>query len=136
MHRNILFASCAFAALLYGMNRLAIEYSLYWKLWWYDIPMHFLGGLILGGIAVWFFGSLHERFEYFRGLSVPVFTLGFVLFGGIAWEIYEYHYGLSYNPMIGYWVDTLKDLSMDVVGCFSVLWYYQKKKEATAVIHD
>src|SRR5688572_29626513 len=45
---------CALLALILILDLFALEYYLYWMLWWYDIMMHFLGGVIIGSGVLWF----------------------------------------------------------------------------------
>ncbi|HEY4508106.1 MAG TPA: hypothetical protein VJJ55_00430, partial [Candidatus Paceibacterota bacterium] len=35
------------------MQSAAIVFSLYWTLWWYDILLHFLGGIFIGLLVLW-----------------------------------------------------------------------------------
>jgi hypothetical protein len=97
-----------------GLNLLALKYFLFWRLWWYDIPMHFLGGFILASIALWI-----VAYEVPVGLRPKVNRLAaavlMALIVGILWEIFEYVAGITKGEA-GYWQDTLKDITMDVVG--------------------
>ena len=97
-------------------QNIAFENYFYWKFWWYDIMMHFLGGAIVSAILLWvimyeFPESL--RTIYFRFAPVVLF----VLVVGIVWEVYEYHIGIDREYSHTYWrLDTAKDLFDDMVG--------------------
>lgn len=91
---------------------LATQFHLYWKYVWLDVPIHMLGGICIafGLPLVRCFGvRIPERL---RGL-VP--TLLTVLLIGILWELYEI---LIEAPVgkEGFVLDTLVDLSMDLLG--------------------
>jgi hypothetical protein len=86
---------------------------LYWSLWWFDILMHFLGGLLIGLASAWSY-----VFVFKKGTSGLVrTTLLSVLIVGIFWEIYEVYIGIqvTHEPYI--W-DTSVDIIMDLVGAY------------------
>lgn len=128
MYKITLYISFALAVLLSVMNQIALEYSLFWQIWWYDIPMHFLGGLVLGSTFMWFFGSLQEQKHLFSSLAVIVSVLFSVLICGALWELYEYVFNLTYNPHFGYVFDTTKDMFMDMFGALAVLLFYKRER--------
>lgn len=100
--------------LVAGLNLLALRYFLYWRTWWYDIPMHFLGGLICAAIVLWF-----VAYEVPPGLRSKVNRLALTVIAtliiGILWEIFEYKTGITKGE-IGYWQDTIHDIGMDLAG--------------------
>jgi len=102
---SILLLSLALAALLWLLNYIAIIFSLYWTTLWYDILMHFLGGLTIGVFAAYVLrlGNIG------RGFFWAVFCLAMLI--GIGWEIFEYVYDLQGDK-----IDTAWDLVMDSLG--------------------
>lgn len=88
---------------------IAIAESLYWRFWWFDIPMHFAGGLWAGLCAAWIRTYRNERFSI-------MWCLVFALVIGIGWEIFEYSEGIAGGYHINYHVDTLKDIVFDLLG--------------------
>ncbi len=106
----------------------ATIFYLYWMLWWYDLILHFLGGVFIALLVLWlvsFSGylgassslSLRQLF-----LISLVGTLGV----GIGWEIFERLLGHTWS-VEGYWLDTGIDLFLDVSGGV-VGWFYFVKK--------
>ena len=90
----------------------------YWKFWWFDIMMHFLGGLWVGLMSLWLY--------YFSGFNshprkekkfVFLFSIISVLTIGIGWEVFEVL--IQSNLSNGYWVDTTQDLIMDTLGALT-----------------
>lgn len=116
---KILKASFLIIWLLTFAHMTAEIYFLYWRLQWFDIVTHFLGGLWLGVTSLWFWylsGYIGKiRFPDKNALFI---ALGAGLAVGLLWEVYEYGVwqftgkGLPYN----YIPDTILDLIMDVVG--------------------
>jgi len=97
------------AFLLALLTWIAIWQSLYWRLWWFDIPMHILGGVWAGLCAAWLTARREEGFSL---LWCLVFTLAI----GIGWELFEYSEGIAFPRYFSYPADTIKDLVMDLVG--------------------
>lgn len=123
----------ALAAGIFMLNQLALEHYLYFFYWWYDIMMHFLGGLLIGGLAAW--GAL--RFDGdARWGRVLIVTLVSIAAVGIGWEIFEYATG-QYIGQESIVLDTAVDLVMDVVGAVAAAWSLYRlsdtKRETTAI---
>ncbi|EKD33486.1 MAG: hypothetical protein ACD_76C00018G0002 [uncultured bacterium] len=102
---------------------------------WYDVPMHFGGGLAMGalGIALWqegidgirFKGRLARHLEWWL---VPVFVLGFVSSISIGWEFHEFlldqvSLGVR-QPSVA---DTMADFFFDGAGGIAALFIWSKK---------
>ncbi len=92
----------------------ALEFFLYWKYLWFDIPMHILGGLCvaLGFSSLPFF---HINLPTWCGTIISYTIVVFLV--GIAWEVFEVVFDLvifdeTYNT------DTFIDLCMDMLGGF------------------
>jgi predicted membrane-bound dolichyl-phosphate-mannose-protein mannosyltransferase len=98
------------SALAFAVTHLvATAGSLYWYYWWFDIVMHFWGGLLLGlGVhALCRLKSVPVR----PTLSVVVVT---ITVAAISWELFEWLTGL-YNP-VQYALDTTQDILLGFGG--------------------
>ncbi|MBI4095024.1 MAG: hypothetical protein HY435_02430 [Candidatus Liptonbacteria bacterium] len=133
----LLFALLAAIAIAhyFGLSKL-----LYWKIAWYDIPMHLAGGAWVGLL---FFYLFEERWGILTDrISAPariIFSLGFAALVGVLWEFYEYFADVfilkkytifSAQPGL---VDTLQDLLNDLIGAVAVavLWiWFQRKRHS------
>ncbi len=116
--------SIVFLALVIALFQfLANEYYLYWKWWWADIVMHFLGGLFVSASVLWWL-----RFEIPVGLRsrVPKFLTALlaIIVVGVAWEVFEYVTGM-YNA-VNYTLDTTLDLATDVGGMLFAYLLFKK----------
>src|SRR3954470_18605520 len=72
---------------------LGLGLELYWKLWWWDIIAHMLGGLWVALGAAWVAASFGQRISI---LNCVLAALGV----GIAWEVFEYVNGLQGSPFM------------------------------------
>ena len=111
--------------ILLSLHALATGVYLYYMFWWFDILMHFAGGVWLGSLG-WYilFSSPFSKKISFPSWFGIIIVLMFACFVGVLWEIFEFSidsFGIVYfdekNPII-LLKDTLLDLSMDMVGAF------------------
>ncbi len=118
---NILYFSIALASL----DFLALGFSLFWRLWWFDLPMHMLGGFIFGLIflSIYSFGGAFNLSR--NGFAHLLWaTLAGVFVAGVAWEMFEYYGGLTFQILGNYQFDTIKDIGMDVLGGYMAYKYF------------
>ncbi|RMD61904.1 hypothetical protein D6833_07570 [Candidatus Parcubacteria bacterium] len=108
------------------LNGVGVAFNWYRTIWWFDIPMHLLGG---GWLVVLFFYLRTTRFAHVALDSAPCLrflsALGFVALVGVGWEFFEY--GLefvlpSHLPAAARLADTFGDLLNDLLGGVAV--YY------------
>lgn len=105
----LLYTGLGLSILLWILNFVAIDLSLYWALGWYDIMMHFLGGATIGVVVVWFL-----NLEDWPPRSF-LLVLTYVMAVSVAYEIFEYMNGLTLSTQ-EYSIDTSIDLLMDAIG--------------------
>ena len=101
---------------IWGVNTFADQVHLYYLLWWFDIPMHMLGGIwvALTSMVIYYHLGFHR---HDRSTAFVVSTmLAATLIAGIFWEVFEFsveHFvKLNDNGVF----DTLKDLFDDMIG--------------------
>ena len=99
------------ATVLAVTHFLALEFYLYWQFVWFDVPMHILGGAVVG---LTFF-ALRDLGAPVPAvvLQMPVLVL-LVFLVGIIWEVFELVAGLYLAE--NYVFDTSIDLCMDIIG--------------------
>jgi hypothetical protein len=108
---------------IFIVNYLAGKFYWYSAIWYFDMLMHFLGGLWLGLAATWF---LSQQESFFK----PSFILKiiFIVFlVGASWELFEivfYNY-IAQNPFNV--LDTISDLFFDLAGgIWAILYFFQR----------
>ena len=89
------------------LQQWAVADHLYWRYEWFDVLMHFLGGLTIASILI----ALLSKFRpaWFGLLLVGVF---------IGWEVFEYVFGIPRES--NYVFDTALDFLMDALGALAV----------------
>jgi hypothetical protein len=110
---TILFLSLVLAI----SHGLATYFNLYFFVWWFDTPMHILGGVLVGVVMLTFYNELCTRriFQKKNLIAWAILVAG-VLFVGVAWEYFEYAKGITFNTIGSYRLDILKDIGMDMLG--------------------
>jgi hypothetical protein len=99
----------------------ALETSLYWHYWWFDILMHFWGGLL---IALGVVSLTSFRRVTFRPTYKLVFVVTTIMV--LLWEVFEWQAGII-DPWLE-WPDTLLDIVLGFAG--STLGFLLLKKIA------
>lgn len=116
-------------AAVFVLHFLALEFHLYWSVWWYDMPVHFIGGMFVSLLFLWFrgFSGARETSGEFVGKNSVSFLKIFVvvLAVGIGWEIFEYSTGFS-RMSSGYWGNSFTDILMDILGGSAGFLFFQK----------
>lgn len=110
---------------VFVMNALALLFSWYWIFWWFDMPMHFLGGLFLGGLGVYAFIQyflkkntvLWKPYTWFKNVFL------FVICISVAWELYEFIVDQLFKNGQPNVIDTLSDLFFDTAGGMTALLF-------------
>jgi len=102
-------------ALLAVIHQYALVHFLYWSYIWLDVFMHFLGGLWLGIVGLWFF-YFYKSFPHHSTRALLI-ALACGLGVGIAWEVFEVVAGLPVEK--NYILDTAIDLLMDTLGAIT-----------------
>ncbi|PIR97853.1 MAG: hypothetical protein COT89_02165 [Candidatus Colwellbacteria bacterium CG10_big_fil_rev_8_21_14_0_10_42_22] len=96
----------------------------YRSLAWIDIPVHFLGGVLVAAVFYWFFQRFPSHFDTSRNFLITlIMVLSFTALAGVFWEFTEYiydlliaKYGLGLKTLQFGLRDTLGDLLADLAG--------------------
>lgn len=108
-----------FVLTILAFQIIALSFSWYWRIWWFDMPMHFAGGLWIGLSVLWIV-FLSERFIH----TLPQNTLNTFFIGilsvcavAIAWEIFEYIVYILFPHGSPYDIfDTMSDIFLGLMG--------------------
>ena len=128
---------------MFVVHALALGGFLGYGLWWLDMVLHFLGGVLLVVFAFWFLFVYKknpgiESKDWIPKIPKPLLFLGLVSFavlGGVLWEFLEfswdYFFAKPYSAELAQLTleDTLSDLFFDLVGAsvatFCLSYYYR-----------
>jgi hypothetical protein len=117
-----------FIFLLDVLHFIALQFYLYWAVWWFDVLMHFLGGFWVGLAALWLiFLSGYTKYNVsdFSAKSIFLTTLSSVIIIGALWEFFELAVGV---PVVGnYASDTFTDLVIGMLGATCASVFFNKK---------
>lgn len=112
-------------AVIAALHLSALQFYLYWRLWWFDILTHFLGGFWVSMSFLWLFFQFGFANIMKNGknnnLKVALLSSFAV---GIAWEVFEYYFGITFIGAPGYAFDTVKDISFDIIGGFAAYRFF------------
>lgn len=89
-HYFLLFGGLIVLIAVGYLNVLAFRFSWYWLIWWFDLMMHFLGGLGLGLVLLGLgdLRSMASAWPERRQLMVGV--IGLVIIISLVWEMFEF----------------------------------------------
>jgi len=137
MHKHPLFISWTLILVTIAtLHIFALKFSLYWVFWWFDIPVHFLGGVFVALFALWFFFE-SGYVQLSRSIKhVALVAGGSIILVGISWEIFELFAGVPIEE--NFVLDTAIDLTMDALGAivsgFIFVKIYLKESVESGVI--
>lgn len=115
MNKKLLFYACALVFFIWLVNTVAHNFYWYSAMWWFDIPMHILGGMFLAICA----GALFfKKLRTLSRLEIIVTMLLFVFIIGVGWELFEYGVQtfIKGSPELANISDSIKDILMDIIG--------------------
>lgn len=81
----------------------------FWRIWWWDILMHMLGGLWVGLVFAY-----AATYTPYRVSVIHCIIAAFAV--GAGWEVFEYVFHMGGSVFMSYPLDTAKDLFDDAVG--------------------
>ena len=110
------------------LHALATVNFWYLRIFWFDMPMHFLGGLWVA--TVYFYIGFNGRWMKF--LTDAIMVLAFVALVGVFWEFFEFVSDfLVESKRSGLFqagaADTLSDLFFDLLGGAAIFVIYKIK---------
>lgn len=97
------------ASMFAVVHTVAVEASLYWHYWWFDVVMHFWGGLL---IALGVFSL--TTFRRFSLKPTVWLVLGVASVIVLGWEFFEWQIGL-FNPAL-HFPDAIYDVTLGLTG--------------------
>ena len=116
------------------LHYLALDRDYYWTISWYDIMMHFLGGVWTTLFVLWCLNMDDSgRLSQF---AQPRFIITFVFFVGVFWELYELAFGITFISDANYAFDTTLDMVMDIAGAVTTTFYVREAERNVNIQDD
>src|SRR4051812_31980556 len=97
------------------VNFIAVRFSWYGLVWWFDMPMHFLGGMSVFYIGALFWLPARKWVRDGRFIYEGIIT---ALLLGVLWEGLELYLFMQYGTPNFFLVDSLSDVCFDLAGAF------------------
>lgn len=114
-HQRILVTALLMMVVVLVLHTLALTFYFYWQLWWFDIVMHFLGGVVVGLAALWALYGFHaQRGTVGTARQTFLWMMLAIVVVGVGWELFELRFNLYASMHYG--SDTTLDLIMDAIG--------------------
>ncbi len=101
------------------VNYLALPFLWYYRIWWFDMPMHFWGGVVVLFVLLY---TLYPLVTLLRVRHQFLLLLG-VFFVGVGWEVFEYIMNNWWAGQTFSLLDTLSDICFDMAGGGVALLY-------------
>lgn len=121
--KNKIFLSILFllSVIIVVLNIYAGKYFWYWRFWWFDLVMHFTGGVTIALILFYF----SQVFGLKEKIKISSLILFFTVFIATVWEVTEFF--IDYN-LFGknYFFDTITDIFIALVGATIVSIFSDK----------
>jgi hypothetical protein len=108
--------------LLAVLNAIAISLHWYSIIWWFDMPMHFLGGLAVFYLSAYIWFGATKYVSVGRYIYESIITAVLL---GVLWEALEFilykKYGVPNFILLDSFSDLLFDLSGASIGAYLLL---------------
>lgn len=108
--------------LIFTVNTVAVFLYWYRLFWWFDMPMHFLGGFFVLFLVVY----VYLRFN--PGLEGKILNKNFLYWAvfytfliGFGWEVFEWVTDFYTGAKAFHLLDTYSDLFFDMAGAFTAV---------------
>lgn len=120
--RHLLIRIAILVFAIFVVNLFVMKFYWYASMWYLDMIMHFVGGLWLGMLFLWFFRLHHTNY-----FSVIQKILLLVFLTGVGWEVFEFFVNNYWGPYTFDMRDTISDIFFDMSGGIFAVFYYLNK---------
>lgn len=113
------------------LHSIATVLGWYDTYWWFDIPMHFLGGVAMGIASYHLLNHAGVTSTYFiPKLMQLLLIISITGLAAVAWEVFEFNFDWFFQThMQGNVLDTMKDMCMGIMGgAFAGLLIFKKPR--------
>ena len=105
------------------LHILALISSWYWLHPWLDLPQHFLGGLWVSLMGIYFYLRKKDLASIERRQIIKVALLTMLVIGAIVWKVFELRTGVAViHSVAQYSTDVILDIVMGYLGSATAIW--------------
>jgi len=119
--KKLLICIASVVIFIFVVNSAAMKFYWYFSIWYFDMPMHFLGGFWVGLVCIYVFSLKEFNFNLIFKVFLCVFLVGFF------WEIFEIlvDKSITQNPFNS--LDTISDMFFDLAGGgISIIYFFKR----------
>jgi hypothetical protein len=110
--KNVLNTLVFSVLFLFLLNFIGIEFIFYYLFWWFDIVVHFFGGVAVFFLIFYVFYSFITKKTQF-----PIFLISIGLLSvTIGWEVFEYIVNILTGLVPNSYLDSFSDICFGVSG--------------------
>lgn len=115
---------------IFFINYFAMKFHWYSIVWWFDMPMHTLGGIWVALASLFVYRFRRTTVEdIFKPRMIFVIALLSVLIIGLLWEIFEFGMENIGTVDLANPIDSLSDLCFDLAGGIIGALYFISRYE-------
>jgi hypothetical protein len=119
--KKLLIRLASLIIFIFVANYAAMKFYWYSSIWYFDMPMHFLGGFWVGLASIYVFSLKEFNLKFIFKVLICVFLVGFF------WEIFEIlvDKSITQNPFNA--LDTFSDMFFDLAGGgVSIIYFFKR----------
>lgn len=125
--KEILKKAAILGTAIFFVNYIAMKFYWYSSIWWFDMPMHFFGGIFLASISIFI---IYHKFISFN-LKHQILFVGVSVFAiGVGWEVFEIFIDKFITLQTFNSLDTTSDILFDLSGGFFLLLLFLRSEES------
>lgn len=121
-----------FALAIFGvfiLNALASFFFWYQSFTWFDMVMHFFGGVVVTFFLVWFFFKKYRIWREQGTLKTIIFNSFFFIVIAVLWEVMEFsvQHLFDIDGVLATPRDSVSDIFFGLMGSLLAIYYYFMK---------
>ncbi len=119
--KKLLIRLASIVTFIFAINYVAMKFYWYFSIWYFDMPMHLLGGFWVGLASIYIFSLKEFNFKFILKVFICVLLIGFF------WEIFEILVDKSITQDSFNILDTTSDMFFDLAGGgLSIIYFFKR----------
>ncbi|OGI71822.1 hypothetical protein A3J61_02380 [Candidatus Nomurabacteria bacterium RIFCSPHIGHO2_02_FULL_38_15] len=111
--------------IVFIVNALATFFHWYRLIWWFDMPMHFMGGFFIAWLVLMLYGKMKPGFVLDKSVIKKVIIFSFLI--GFGWEWFEWGVDLYTGAQSMHLLDSYSDIFFDMAGAYVAIFMLKYK---------